>query len=234
MKKLLDSAAKLLYPDRCLFCGGVVEAGAFCCGRCRPVLPAIPPDRCIYCNQPLLRCACPAGLTRPYCRLTAVFEYTGPVRRAVAAFKFGGRRSAAGYFAGLMARQLKAQGGDLPFDLITCVPMSRQKQRQRGYNQSELLAKELSALLGVPFKPLLLRSGILTQHDLSAQFRRLGARAAFHAAPGANLRGRRVLLVDDIATTGSTLEQCAWMLRDAGAAKVSCVTIAFAPNKEKR
>ncbi len=230
MKNPLKNAVKLLYPDRCLFCDSVVAAGHFCCARCQPRLPTILDDCCICCGKPPARCGCSPVAAKPYRWLIAVFRYTGPVRRAVATFKFGGRREAADYFAGLMAERLLRRASPLPFEVVTCVPMSRQKEQRRGYNQSALLAAALALRLGLPFEPgLLTRSGILTQHDLSGRFRRLGAKAAFHAGEAQKAQGRHILLVDDIATTGSTLEQCAWALMDAGAEAVYCAAVAQAP-----
>lgn len=229
VKGLLRDSVKLIYPDRCLFCDAVVEANAFCCSRCRRTLSSILADYCIYCGVQASACRCGQKSAKPFRWLVGAVEYTAPVRQAITRFKFGGRREAAGFFAEMMAQSLLKRAAPLQFDAITCVPMSLQKQRRRGYNQSELLAKELAARLKIPYQPQLLRrSGILTQHDLSGRFRRLGAKTAFHPADPEKIRGRSILLVDDIVTTGSTLEQCAWALRDAGAADVCCTVFAQA------
>ena len=151
------------------------------------------------------------------------------------AFKFQGHREAGKLFAGWMAEALSAAYDKLPgFDWVACVPMQPERQAQRGYNQAEVLARELADLLPgrpVPAPSLLLRRDGLTQHTLSARMRRLEAKTAFAAADPAAVTGKRILLVDDIYTTGSTMRECAWRLRDAGALSVCCVSAAITRNK---
>jgi len=219
-----------LFPDRCLFCGEPVSPGVCCCPRCLEALPFAPPP------DPRPGPAAPGADPDPFGWRTSPFLYTGGVRRAIAQLKFYGHREAAGFFAPYLARAVRACGGpDYRPDWVVPVPMAPQRLAQRGYNQAELLAAAAAELLGVRCRTdVLQRSGGLVQHELSARMRRLEARTSFTLAPGADPAGRRILLVDDIFTTGSTLDRCAWLLRDAGAAEVDGVTAAVTPRKTQQ
>jgi ComF family protein len=118
--------------------------------------------------------------------------------------------------------------GDLAFDAIVAVPMSRARERRRGYNQADLLARALSARVGIPHAMnLLLRRGDrATQSTLPKRERAANVRGAFAAAP--QVKGKSILIIDDISTTGETLRACASALRAAGADRVCAVVVAKA------
>lgn len=203
-----------LYPDHCLFCDSVVEPEVVCCKRCLDELPFLPGWRLQTAGQ------------QPFGFVSAPFVYRDGVRRAIVQFKFHGKTAAAEFFAPYM---LEALEGYTP-DWVVPVPMPPERQAQRGYNQAELLARPIAQSLGAEYQPrVLLRTGSVAQHELSARLRQLEARQSFALAEVADPAGKRILLVDDICTTGSTLRRCAWLLRDAGAAEVCCVAAAATP-----
>ncbi len=143
------------------------------------------------------------------------------LRAIVHALKYGGRRRV----AGPLAERLAAAGAGIldGADVVVPVPLHRARQRARGFNQ----AAELAQRLGVPVAHLLRRvRATPSQTDLPAARRHANVRGAFALARGASPRGATVVLVDDVETTGATLEACARVLRDAGAKEVRALTAA--------
>jgi ComF family protein len=153
----------------------------------------------------------------------------GPVaREALHAFKFGGRRALAAPLAALLAELgLGALPGATP-DLLVPVPLHARRERQRGYNQSALLATRLGQVWGVPvaLDALGRATATVPQTDLDAAARRKNVRGAFIVRRPELVAGRHVLLVDDILTTGATVGECARCLTRAGAAAVGVLTVA--------
>jgi ComF family protein len=146
-------------------------------------------------------------------------------------YKFDGGRVHAKLFGTLMAQCLSDRwGGEV--DLVTWVPLSKKHLKQRGYDQARLLAERVGEALSLPAEPTLVkRRDTGTQSQLeSEQARRDNVRDAYAVLPGMDLSGKRVVLVDDVATTGATLSECAACLRQAGASSVAALTLARARN----
>lgn len=158
-----------------------------------------------------------------YARSAAVYE--GGLRDALHAFKFGGRRALAGPLGDLAFEQCV---GSLPggIDALIPVPLGRERERERGFNQATLLAQRIGRRLAVPTRVgwLVRTRATRPQSDLSAAERRANVRGAFRA--GEPVAGRHALLVDDILTTGATLDACARALSAAGACRVGVLTVA--------
>ena len=191
-----------LFPVKCPFCGRILREG-FACADCLAALPRPDPVR-------LESLARSAGCRRLY----APFRYERAVRDALHAFKFRDKPEFARAFAPEIARLTRER-----YDLIVCAPMRYYHRNSRGYNQAELLARQLSRLLDAPFVPLLHKDRRnRTQHGLSADERAENVRDVY-SVRGA-VPGMTVLLVDDVVTTGSTMRVLADCLRDAGARAV--------------
>lgn len=154
-------------------------------------------------------------------------EYRGGLERLLHALKFERHDFLDDALASLMEAVLRDRG-DLVFDAIVPVPMQRKRERERGYNQSELLARRLSYRLGAPCDMTILmrRGDRATQSKLPRRDRAANVRGAFGASPRA--KGKSILIVDDICTTGETLRACASALRSAGAVKVCAIAVAKA------
>lgn len=201
----------LFLPARCLCCGRAVRPERLFCPGCVPALPKEPLSR----EFPL-----PGG---GFLAVAACFPYEKGFRRTLHRLKFQEERALARPLGTLMAEAASSLGEEL--DGVTWVPMSPQKLRRRGYNQSELLAKAVAKELGLPAWDLLEQVRETdTQHNLTRAQRADNVRGAYRAK-GAAL-GKRVLLVDDIVTTGATLRACAQGLYGAGAQKVCAVCAA--------
>ena len=209
----------LLYPPRCPFCGRVLERGEDrMCALCQRELPwtdgpGPTPEGCGLCLSPL--------------------HYRDGVRRAVHRYTFKGGADLAGLFGELMA-QCITDRRDSPADLVTWVPLHLNRKKRRGYDQAELLARRAAGLCGMPAEPTLEKirgTGVQSQQSTEAD-RRANVEGAYRALPGLELTGKRVVLVDDVVTTGSTLAQCALCLRSAGAAAVVGLTFAWAGHND--
>jgi ComF family protein len=215
-----------LFPPHCVGCG---KGGAFLCPDCRAAMPRALPPRCPLCWQPeplgetCGRCA----RTRPvFAGARSVYLFEGPVREAVHALKYNHLSALARPMGELMAAYLKAE--ELPVDLVVPVPLFGRRQRVRGYNQSALLAREPARLNGLPLAERGLSRRLDTPpqaRSVDAEARRRNVAGAF-AADGSRVEGRRVLLIDDVMTTGATLDACAQALRQGGAASVWALTFA--------
>jgi ComF family protein len=191
------------------------------CARCRHVLErriAEPPGTPIGLDAPL-----PEGIAQ----LEWCARFNGPARAALHALKYGGERRLAGPLGELMAmRWLRAGAGG---EVVVPVPVHRSRRRERGFDQAELLAEACARRLGRPIWHALERhERTAAQHALGRTDRARNVGGAFAVRPGwsAALRGRWLVLVDDVMTTGATLSACAGALLAAGAAAVSALTFA--------
>lgn len=202
MNRVAEALLSLLYPE------GVA---CFACGREASVNEA---GLCPSCAAGLRRCETPPAL-RFADGFTAGFLYTEETANAVHRFKYGDAR----YLAEFLISYLVIPE-DWGFDAVVPVPLHKRRLSRRGYNQSALLAEALSARVGVPVREDLLRRtrNTKTQTVLNARQRARNLHGAFEASPAA--KGMRLLLIDDVRTTGATLSECARALRAAGAVAV--------------
>ena len=201
----------LFFPSRCAFCGKLREDGL--CPACEARLPRL--------NKPLLTDA-------PYGKCAVPLRYDGAVREALLTLKFRkGRYAARGLGALLAQCAAEELGGE--FDLVTWVPVSRRRLRERGFDQGYLLAREAARLWETVPTPLLEKHrDNPPQSGLSAAERRANVLGAYHTVSPGELSGARVLLIDDIVTTGATLTECVRTLLDGGAESVVCAAVASA------
>ena len=212
--RVLSALLDLLYPPKCPFCGHVLERGEEgMCALCQRELPWTEgggqAPGCDTCLSPLW--------------------YRDGVREGVHRYKFNGGAAHAALFGELMAQCLSDRW-DGGVDLITWAPLHPKRKKRRGYDQAELLARRVGEMAGLPVEPALEKvraageqSRLQTEED-----RRANIAGAYRPLPGVDLSGKRVVLVDDVVTTGSTLGECAACLRSAGASEVVALTFARA------
>jgi ComF family protein len=218
-------------PPRCLGCGGIVEAPGRLCMACWTPIRFLGPPCCAVCGEPFPylqegNALCLSCVAEPpiYDRARAVFVYDEETRKLILSFKHGDRTDAAPAYAAWMRRA----GADLiaHADVIAPVPLHRWRLLRRRYNQAALLALEISRLSGKPVTP-----DLLTRQRATPSLGQLGRLARRRTLRGAfaleeTVEGRRILLIDDVLTSGATVNECARLLKRAGAAGVDVLTLA--------
>ncbi|WP_299443772.1 ComF family protein [uncultured Rhodospira sp.] len=240
MDQLARPALDLILPPRCLRCGEVVAGDGALCVACFREATFITPPLCHRCGVPFggdwaepvaeeaagLLCAACARRPPPWHRARAALIYDDGARPLLLAFKHGDRTDAAGALGGWMARA----GASLleSADLIIPVPLHRTRLWRRRFNQSALLAAAVARRARRPWAArLLIRAKATpTQGGLGAAGRVENVRGAFRLLRPERVAGRRILLVDDVLTTGATLAEGARVLRNGGAAAVDVLTLA--------
>lgn len=248
LRRAADRAYAWLYPRRCPSCGEVLSAETaeqdLICGDCRAALPYVREPYCMKCGAPLAEEAeeyCTGCQTRKhtYIRGRALFLYVEPVRASLAALKYQNKREYAAFYGRELANGLFPYLRQVKPQLLIPIPLHRTRRCGRGYNQAELLAQALGGALsdrGVycPMnKELLLRTRkTAPQKNLGGAERLQNLSGAFEARKEVLQRLqeqlgtiRRVLLVDDIYTTGSTIEACTRALQTVGIQEVYFVAV---------
>lgn len=226
----LRGLERWLLPPACLLCREPVPASdgdALACGVCRSRWVPVTPPWCERCGQPRdgeLECRICPDWPAGFGPVRSAVGLTESARRAVHLLKYQGWWRL-GESLALAMRRLEPLAGA---DVLVPVPLGAARRRQRGYNQSAELARPLGALVGVPVAEAALARvrETATQTRLAPDARRANLAGAFRA--GAGVRGRRVVLVDDVFTTGATLQEAAAALLAAGALRVEAVTFARA------
>lgn len=246
LRRVWAETLDLVYPRRCPGCAKLCRDGF--CEACAADLVPVQVIDCSRCGRPGLKPATPREICarcyrgRGFDLARGAYLHLGPLREAIRRYKFDGWAEAGETLASLLlgavletrANEAAAPLGDLPFaeiDLVCPVPLHPRKERQRGFNQSARLAERLAEALGAPCDARLLRRTRETrpQPGLTRAERERNVRDAFVAAPGTlPVEGARVLLVDDVMTTGATVSACAAALRAVGATRVWAVTLSRA------
>lgn len=235
IKSFAETLAAAFYPNRCAGCGKVIPLKVDWCDECIKDIHRISAPVCTKCGKNMKNCCCRSGQAFNWNAAFAPFYFEGSVRRAIHRFKFKNHPELSEMFAKEMCRAVKNNIHGKNIDLIACVPMTKKREEERGYNQSELLAKGLSKITGITFYSDLLIKVRETeaQHSLSANKRAGNVFGAYAVTPEISVKDKTVLLCDDIKTTGETLAECCRMLRLAGVGEVFCVCAAITDYKEK-
>lgn len=224
----------LLYPRRCPFCGEIRPYGSYsACGNCLDRLKKVEPPHCLRCGKTVYDggqeyCQDCREVPKNYERGYPVFVYQEPVKKALYDFKYHNQREYAAFFASCMYHCYREVWEGLGLSGIVPVPVHKKKLRQRGYNQAALLARELSRHINVPCYEYYLERVVDTnpQKELNEKERVKNLKKAFKIGRN-RIKLKRVLLVDDIYTSGATIASCAEVLKSAQTEKVWFASVAI-------
>ena len=220
-----------MYPKRCPFCQEISSKGI--CDDCRKQVVKVGKIKCIHCGKPL------EGETKEYCRDCerrksnyeqgrSLWVHIPPVSNSVYRLKYHNKRYYAEIFGKELADEFEFQIRRWGIQAIIPIPLHRSKMRKRGYNQAELLAKQLSECMGIPMEKDVLYRIKKTRplKEMNGEQRHRNLKGAFAVSKSWNPR-QNILLIDDIYTTGNTIHRVAKVLKNAGAQKVYFLTISI-------
>jgi len=227
IKKFFEYLISLIFPRRCGFCGRTIAANLHICKECGDNLPRILGDICKNCGRELNVCCC-KNKKYEFELCVAPFYYEGIVKSGIWRYKYRGKLYAAETFSYYLLDAIHLEYSNIDFDIVSAVPMSKKEFAKRGYNQSVLLAKLLARKLNIKYSEALTKiCDTKTQQSCNALQRQGNVFGVFKATDIKNIKDKTILFVDDISTTGTTLNECSKMLKLAGAKQIYCVVIAL-------
>ena len=226
LKVTLKHALHRLLPGSCLLCTADC-ANALLCDACTADLPALPPHACPQCGEQTThgeRCGACLKAPPAFAKTYALFRYEFPVDRIIQAFKYGHQLTMADWAGERLAQVINAA----EYDLLIPLPLHPQRLRERGFNQSVEIARRIARHTGIPLdqQTLIRTRATAPQAELAMKERARNVRGAFECQTDHS--GRRLLLIDDVMTTGATLREAARVLKLHGAATIHIAVIARA------
>jgi competence protein ComFC len=233
-QSLFKTLVELFYPSNCVGCGSGQAAGIFLCDECRASTPRIIPPFCYCCSRPFEgaidgQFSCPNCEDRALAFHCVVSKYQakGVLRDLIHRFKYGGQYYLRRLLSEILLEAMRDERiAATPVDALVPVPLHPVRRRERGFNQAEALAKAVAKETAIPVLDCIERRSYTqtqTRFDRSERMRNL--RNAFALRESSVVLGKKLLLLDDVLTTGSTLHECALVLRKAGAESVRAITV---------
>ena len=234
---MLDSLLSFFFPNACVICNKPVERKRYVCRSCESGLYYIGRNSCCKtCLAPVaeVETTCGGCLVHPphFDRLISCVFFRGRIRTSLHRYKFRNRPDLHSSFSKMLIARL-GETGCTDFDVVIPIPLSKERLKERGYNQSALVAQDIASHYGAIYnKEAIFRNrDTLRQSDLAHAYRAGNVRGAFSTKNTAGLAGKHVLLVDDIFTTGATLQEASRMLKKAGCRITACTVAAAAKTR---
>lgn len=226
MSRLGDALKHVFFPHHCFLCNEVLYPHQRLCADCMDKAAYILPPICDLCGRHVDDCHC-GNHHRTFERSISPFYHRGAVQHGIQMLKNNGYTATVNGFADEMAELVRREYGGIPFDAVTSVPLHKDDLRERGFDQAQRLGEALAERLNLPYATLLKKITLTApQKELKAVQRSGNLLGVFDVC--GEVSGRTILLVDDVITTGSTLDECAKMLKIFGASEVYAVTAAAA------
>lgn len=227
IEKLYNRLLNLIYPPKCGYCGEITCTSSFICEECKKNYNYEYISRCKYCGKKALynnMCIECSKKKIYYEKMIFCNEYTDEIRDKIHLYKFKGKKFYYKFFSELLYDKLIG----LDFDIIVPVPLSKERLKERGYNQSLLIAKELSKKLKIEYNGQVIVKKINSEKQSMQSFqkRQKNIKNVFDIADN-NIRGRKVALIDDVFATGATANECSRLLIEAGAKNVIVAVISI-------
>lgn len=229
MKRFLEKMSDIFYPRRCPVCQKILkDQKRMICPQCETMLHPIGHPRCFKCGKPVEKgefCRDCQKRKHMFEQGRGIFVYDSSMRRSVTRYKYYGCREYGDFYAKTMYRYAKMELREWKPDLIVPVPVHRSKERMRGFNQAAYLAERISRYTGIPADMGLVQKNIKTksQKKLNALQRRKNLEKAFCVT--GDVRGKDILVIGDVYTTGSTIDAMASCLKKKGAENVYFLTV---------
>lgn len=228
---MLDELIKWLYPDKCASCGKLMDIykNEWLCPSCKDAFAELSGPVCKKCGA--FRCCCPKGEGFHFDKNISFFLYDENMRRAIHSFKYGKKLSQGRALGKLMADAFKKRNIDVQdYDYIVPVPIHKERLRERGFNQSEILAMKISEITKIPLSTKIVKriKDTIPQSTLSYEGRLKNVKNSFKVSKASNIYRKNIILIDDIFTSGSTADAVSKVLKENGAAKVLSVTLSLA------
>ena len=236
IRNIINPVLTLLYPKRCVACDKVllkIEKEAGLCRECLKKVKLVGPSYCMTCGTPIANdakelCGNCEKINHIFIQNRAIFQYTGDMKKAMYRFKYSNKRCYGKVFAMYANRYYGRWIRENKIDAIVPVPMYKKKEKCRGYNQAAVFAKEISALTGIPVADEIVRrdSDTVAMKRLNSLKRKKNLLKAFTLTENV-VQFRKVLIVDDIYTTGTTMDEVAKVLKSGGVKELfgMCVCI---------
>ena len=218
----------IFFPARCETCGRILPFMKSECDNCGIDVSPLSTSACQCCGHEKCICEDIDGISLEH--FTAVYYYQGTLKESILRYKFHSESYLSHTFGKAMAERILEIYSYIQFDGICYVPMTQESERIRSYNQSELMAKEMAKSLSLPLVKCLEKvRDTSEQKELNATERAQNIQNCFAAKNLSNIKGKTLILCDDIKTTGSTLRECTDTLMKAGAKDVYCICLALTP-----
>ena len=216
-KNIKDKILSFIYPKKCVFCSDIIPNDEMLCDDCKKTINVDARTEMIgNVGEKIIPC-------------TSMFKYTGDIKEAFLRFKFSGYKYYSEFFSEIISEELLKNNINEDINIVTCVPLSRNRKSERGYNQSELIAKLVAKNINVAYEDTLIKiRDNLEQHSLPYKERIENVKNVYRIKNPENIYKKDILLCDDIVTTGNTLKECCEVLIKNGANSVICCTIARA------
>ncbi|MFA6860382.1 MAG: ComF family protein [Clostridia bacterium] len=242
LKKICEKILSEIYPEnlKCIFCGEDVFGEDCVCENCKKVLPYNNKRICSRCGTPIhsLASHCSYCKEMPYNfkKARSPFVYAPPISDAIRKLKYSSAKYLAKPLADFLVNEYILDG--FSCDIVVPVPLFLKREKERGYNQSFLISEAVALKLGLPIvtDSLVRTKETPTQTLLTRKEREKNLEEAFEVKNKINIKGKTVLLIDDVFTTGATMDYCSLALADAGTKEIFCLTIAhtdFGKHKKK-
>jgi len=231
---MIKSLLNAIYPKKCMGCGEIITEENYFCDFCNKNLEKNNlEDWCIACGQEKSECVCKLNIYR-FNGLVSVYKNSGAFKKAYYSYKFSQKQHYVKVFAQELSEAINQKYSDINFDFLCAVPKSKGFVFQNSYDHCGYICRELSKSLKIPIAKNLLycKRGKKKQHKLTIKERLANVDNKFNY--NYRIDGATILLIDDIKTTGATLDECAKMLLYAGAERVFCATLITSVVKTKK
>ena len=234
LTNVIERFLRLIYPNRCLLCNKIIS-GKYFCSDCAGQVAPIKIKTCPDCGLVMSDCACKFYFYY-FDEIVSCFEGSDNAKKAFYSFKFYGNYLGYKYFADEMVNRIKSKMTVIDFDFITAVPSHRSNKSTRDYDPVYAMARYISKRVKLPFKRVLYQPNmVLKQHEAETfEQRYQNVKNKYKIKKSAKIKGKSVLLIDDIKTTGATLSECARELKLAGAKTVIVASALTIPSKKRK